>query len=199
MSKCQWLTSWLSRNSSLLTQASIPGPKHIYTVNIFIHMERALPGVGTWVVTATRKDKESLETHQEAKKSRRPLWNEGASWNFGCSLDDLWMFLWSSNLLYRLPPLASHLLLSLLWLDDSQLFTPVLSFPLSSRLNFLVDTYILMSSRHSQLKMSLWEVLSTYVYAYLFHWVHRIMLASITNRSKIHNGSNIIEVYFSLL
>lgn len=46
-----------------------------------------------------------------------------------------------------------------------------------------------MSNRHLQPHMPLSEALSTHVHACLFHWARRIMLAAITNRSKIYNGS----------
>lgn len=71
--KCQWLTSWLSWNSSLVMQATTPGPGHIHTTTMFIHMERAFPQVDAWVVTATQRDKESLGRHPETKKSRWPF------------------------------------------------------------------------------------------------------------------------------
>lgn len=47
-----------------------------------------------------------------------------------------------------------------------------------------------MSNRHLQLHMPLSEALSTHVHDCLFHWARRIMLAAITNRSKICNGSH---------
>lgn len=68
--QCQWLTPWLSGILPWLHRPQLVQDTYIPSTCLFTWREPSL--VGAWVVTATRKDKESLETHAEGRKAGSP-------------------------------------------------------------------------------------------------------------------------------